>query len=342
MEEQPVTPAPSPIPTEPQTFTPPPLAPEPPASPVVSPEPVGPPAPAQQFGGPPPQAPMSNSTSASTFNEYISNPFLNSVRGLTLILQNNPVSAMLSGFIGLAVFFVMYIVGLVGGALAHSPILIFIGFLVAMLVLGITFSAYAVIGGASAREEQITTSAAFSKAFSHIIQIIGFTIVYGVIVSIGFVLLIIPGIILASRGSLGLLIIFEENLGPIAALKRSFELTKGHVVEMIGAVFASSFLSGGGYGLLTGAIGISPLVGRYHDLVQLKESGAQKPPIHWLNYVAFVLTILIFVGTIAFVALGISSGINNLSKVQSTPNSYNFNQTYNTSTDPSSSSTFGN
>ncbi|MCX7698887.1 MAG: DUF975 family protein, partial [Candidatus Goldbacteria bacterium] len=54
------------------------------------------------------------------------------------------------------------------------------------------------------------------------------SILCGIIVIIGFCLLIIPGIILAIRFSFYMFFIVDKDAGPVEALKSSFNLTRGH------------------------------------------------------------------------------------------------------------------
>lgn len=243
-------------------------------------------------------------------DEYISNPFLNSVRGLVLTLKVNPVSAILAGLVGILLFIVDYILMIVlGGVFASSNILLglIIIFALSLLYL-VPVGAYYVIAGNSARQQQVTTGEAYSQAFKRLLPLIGLGIVGGLMITAGFLLFIVPGIILLARSSLSGLIMFEEDLGPIKALKRSFSLTKGHVNEMLGSLFAGMFL-GGYYSLLFGAISVSPLVGRYHDLRQLQESGAPKPKVHWLNYSWLAAFLLIVLPMLAVFIIAASSGV---------------------------------
>jgi uncharacterized membrane protein len=53
-------------------------------------------------------------------------------------------------------------------------------------------------------------------------------------VFVGLILFIIPGIILALRWSVALPACVVENLGPIAAMRRSADLTKGHRWQIFG------------------------------------------------------------------------------------------------------------
>ncbi|MGQ0569421.1 MAG: DUF975 family protein [Armatimonadota bacterium] len=57
-------------------------------------------------------------------------------------------------------------------------------------------------------------------------------LIYAVFVAVGFVLLIIPGIILAARLSLYGFLMVDKGLGPRAALTRSAELTQGAVWDL--------------------------------------------------------------------------------------------------------------
>ncbi len=114
---------------------------------------------------------------------------------------------------------------------------------------------------------------------------------------------------------------FEENLGPVDALKRSFELTKGHVLELLGALFAGSLLTGGN-GLLAPAASLAPIVGRYEDLVALKKSGAPKPPIHWWNYVLPILTVVAIVLYIILIITTVDDRKSEHDKVKTYPHEY--------------------
>lgn len=262
---------------------------------------------------PPPAQPSSSNSShaADPYTNYMSNPFLNSIRGLVLALRFNPTPSLLSGLIGLFVGIGVLAISMILAIVVHINALAYLGMVLGSVVLILSKGAYYVIAGSSAREEGVTTKQAFSKSAKKFLPFVGLNLLYSLITVIGFVFLIVPGIIILARGSLSALVLFEENLGPIQALKRSFALTKGHVTEMIGAMFASGFLGRGG--LLMGVIGIAPLVGRYHDLRNLEQvSNATKPKVHWLNYLAYVVFILTIVGIALLVVLALKANPNKL------------------------------
>lgn len=68
-------------------------------------------------------------------------------------------------------------------------------------------------------------------------------LLFGLSLLIGFVLLIVPGIILLVRGSLFEAVVVRERLTGFAAIQRSFELTKGCFWRLVGWSIASSFLA---------------------------------------------------------------------------------------------------
>jgi uncharacterized membrane protein len=60
------------------------------------------------------------------------------------------------------------------------------------------------------------------------------TIVYGLICVIGFIALIIPGIYFMAAFSAAPYLIFDKKLGLIEAFKKSYEITKGNILSLIG------------------------------------------------------------------------------------------------------------
>jgi uncharacterized membrane protein len=90
--------------------------------------------------------------------------------------------------------------------------------------------------------------------------IIGLAILVALGVGIGFILLIVPGVILAIRWSVALPACVVENLGPLASMKRSAELTKGNRWKLFGVfllvlviIILASIVVGLFVGLIVGA-----------------------------------------------------------------------------------------
>lgn len=59
------------------------------------------------------------------------------------------------------------------------------------------------------------------------------SLVSSVLIVLGIVLLIIPGIVLAVRLQFWPYFVVEERIGPIAALKKSWQMTKGHFFRLL-------------------------------------------------------------------------------------------------------------
>ena len=283
------------------------------------------PVPQPAYAAPQP-VPQNHSQSSGGNSDYISNPFLNSVRGLVLMLQVNPVAIMLSGLVGLLAIFVFLIgQGFLSAILGGSAgiVVSLIGSVAALIGIVLIGGSYNVIAGRSAREQHITTMESYAIAGKRFFGSLLLGIILAVLYLLLTILFILPGIYFLARASLALFVFYEENLSAVAALKRSFELTKGHAVEMLGAVVASIFL-GGGSGLLSGAISLSPLVGRYHDLKQLKETGAPKPKVHYLNWLMTVLALIFVVAYVGFIAYASYSANRSIREIQ-THNQFNTN-----------------
>src|SRR5262245_30316282 len=72
------------------------------------------------------------------------------------------------------------------------------------------------------------------RAFSRFFSLVGISILVGLGVGIGFLLLVIPGIILALRWAVAVPACVVENKGPLQSMSRSAELTKGHRWKIFG------------------------------------------------------------------------------------------------------------
>lgn len=66
-----------------------------------------------------------------------------------------------------------------------------------------------------------------------IIRVIAGGILYALIVLIGLILFIVPGIIFAIKYSFQYLLIIDKGLGPVEALRESAKLTKGHKWQLL-------------------------------------------------------------------------------------------------------------
>jgi hypothetical protein len=76
----------------------------------------------------------------------------------------------------------------------------------------------------------------FSAASPFILPLIGFGILFGIGVTIGFLLLVVPGLILITFWSVGAPAIVVEGIGPIDAFRRSWRLVRGDAWAVFGTL----------------------------------------------------------------------------------------------------------
>lgn len=76
----------------------------------------------------------------------------------------------------------------------------------------------------------------FSAAAPFILALIGFGILFGIGVTIGFLLLIVPGLILITFWSVGAPAIVVEGIGPVDAFGRSWRLVRGDAWAVFGTL----------------------------------------------------------------------------------------------------------
>jgi len=88
------------------------------------------------------------------------------------------------------------------------------------------------------------------SSFPFILKYIAASILYGLIVMAGIILLIIPGIIWSIKFSFYSYFILDKGMGPIKALKESSRITKGHKWNLfllpfveLGAFLVGAFMS---------------------------------------------------------------------------------------------------
>jgi hypothetical protein len=131
----------------------------------------------------------------------------------------------------------------------------------------------------------------FSSGFGRILPLVGAMIVVAVSVMLGLALLIVPGVVLACGFSAVFAVVVAERKGPIAAMGRSWELTRGHrgtyflamlvlvllllgmgmVAGLLNAIPILGPLAGMFVQILFGSLGTLLPAVAYHDLRALKE-----------------------------------------------------------------------
>jgi hypothetical protein len=136
----------------------------------------------------------------------------------------------------------------------------------------------------AAKEKIVSTADCYRKSWQYIGRIIAFTVIFSVIIFIGFLLLIVPGLILLRRYILTTFYIVDQNMTIRQAMKQSAMQTKpvaGYVWGTLGVVvvlllaitiFSSLFISIPGATVIVSAL-LSPsyffiFALRYSDIVK--------------------------------------------------------------------------
>ena len=90
-----------------------------------------------------------------------------------------------------------------------------------------------------ARGEQTSLGDCFQAGMAKLLPVLGLTILWWLAVVLGWVLLIIPGLILITMWSVALPALIGENLGVIESFGRSRELTRGSRLSIFGLLLVS-------------------------------------------------------------------------------------------------------
>ena len=84
------------------------------------------------------------------------------------------------------------------------------------------------------RNEKIDLKELFAGFQSNYLNIILAHLIWVAIVGIGFVFLVVPGIILACRLAFIPYLVMDKNMEPVAAVEKSWEMTRGHGWQIFG------------------------------------------------------------------------------------------------------------
>jgi hypothetical protein len=132
---------------------------------------------------------------------------------------------------------------------------VFAGGLIAIvLVFVMSFLVQAAVSRAAAQStvgDPIDTQRSYRWAFDHLWSILGISLLAGLVILGGLILLIIPGLIFAVMLSVVIPSFVFENRRGSAALGRSWELVKGHFWHVVGATLLAALIAGFVSGVLT-------------------------------------------------------------------------------------------
>ncbi len=119
--------------------------------------------------------------------------------------------------------------------------------------------------------EKAKISDLFGASFSQVLSLSVASIVAGIVTVVGYVLLVIPGIIWSTRLSLYPYFIVDKRLGPIAALKSSWALTKDSTWNLLLFGFLLGLITVlGALAMLVGLLAAIPTTAVAHAFVYRK------------------------------------------------------------------------
>jgi hypothetical protein len=93
------------------------------------------------------------------------------------------------------------------------------------------------------RGQALDPGAALQRALARFFPLLGLGFLYAIAIMIGFVLLVVPGVILIVMWAVVVPACLVEGLGPIESMSRSSALTKGHRWQIFGIMILLGILS---------------------------------------------------------------------------------------------------
>jgi Uncharacterised protein family (UPF0259) len=109
-------------------------------------------------------------------------------------------------------------------------------------------------GGSSLLGRPVDVSNSYRTAFSRLGGLIGLALLVAIVVGIGFILLIVPGLIFAVFLSMSVPAFVVERKGVTESMSRSWNLVSGSWWHVLGVIFVAAILAGVVNGILS-AIG---------------------------------------------------------------------------------------
>ncbi len=103
--------------------------------------------------------------------------------------------------------------------------------------------------------KQVNIGESFNVGIGRLVPILGLTILEGLCIMVGFMLLIVPGFILVAMWFIAVPVCIVERHGPWESLVRSGELTKGHRWKIFGVVILLYVVSAVVGYILTSVVG---------------------------------------------------------------------------------------
>ena len=151
--------------------------------------------------------------------------------------------------IGLLLVFIPFVVSLIGGCTsdgattACDSALGWIGNIASQVGIVVASAGAALVAAEAYAGMRSDWRQSAAAALRRIIPIVVVTVVAAVLISIGFVLILVPGIFLATSFAVATPALMIERVGPIESLKRSWSLATGERWRIFGAGLSMIIIS---------------------------------------------------------------------------------------------------
>jgi hypothetical protein len=164
-----------------------------------------------------------NRTTAVFSRNFLTFFIVTAVASLPLLLMKGPADAENPTVGGIVMIFVALFLGIILYTLAQAIVL---------------YGAFQDMRG-----RPVSLSESLQVGLQRFFPIVGLAIVMGIMVMLGFILLIVPGLILLTMWFVSTPACVVERLGPMRSLGRSSELTKGHRWKIFGLMLVLLLIS---------------------------------------------------------------------------------------------------
>jgi hypothetical protein len=194
--------------------------------------------------------------------------------------KKNWVVLVFAPFVGMVVAYLpMFLMVLIGGAIGGvvSSILSLIGMVAFMVLFSFVLVGMIKIFLKGARGETPSFGDVFSGG-SRFVAMLGAMAIVGCLVGLGYVLLVVPGVILALGLSLTTFYVVDQNMGPIEAAKASWAATSGQKLQLfLFGLAAFLVILVGELACGVGVLVAMPVVYLAHATIYLRLSGRAAP-----------------------------------------------------------------
>jgi hypothetical protein len=148
------------------------------------------------------------------------------------------------------------------GGYFRGALLAAIGFFIAVAIQQLLAGAVTRGGAAATLGREVDVRASYQYAFSRLGGLIGLALLVGLVVGVGFILLIIPGIIFLVFLSVSVSAFIIERVGVTEAMSRSWKLVSGQWWHTFIVIVVAAIIAGVVNGIIT-AIGGSTFIGAW-------------------------------------------------------------------------------